>query len=171
LYVNHITLTARKRTYTKDEILDNHRYVLCFCGDSTKYEEHYLLSLYWLDKVQKCPNDVARRHSLRDEQHTCHGGNANVDIKFSVRMCLVELKPMKMDLTPFACTFESSPFIHNTAGHVITGDLNIINDTSLQRAQIILCPISRFGMVYGILRHFHQYFSYIVAVSFIGGGN
>jgi hypothetical protein len=26
-------------------------------------------------------------------------------------------------------------------------------------------------MVYGVLRHFQQYFSYIVAVSFIGGGN
>jgi len=26
-------------------------------------------------------------------------------------------------------------------------------------------------MVYGILRHFQQYFSSIVAVSFIGGGN
>jgi hypothetical protein len=27
------------------------------------------------------------------------------------------------------------------------------------------------GLVYGVLRHFQQYFSYIVAVSFIGGGN
>jgi hypothetical protein len=26
-----------------------------------------------------------------------------------------------------------------------------------------------FGLVYGVLRHFQQYFSYIVAVSFIGG--
>ena len=26
-------------------------------------------------------------------------------------------------------------------------------------------------MVYGVLRHIQQYFSYIVAVSFIGGGN
>ena len=26
-------------------------------------------------------------------------------------------------------------------------------------------------MVYGVYRHFQQYFSYIVAVSFIGGGN
>jgi hypothetical protein len=25
------------------------------------------------------------------------------------------------------------------------------------------------GLVYGVLRHFQQYFSYIVAVSFIGG--
>ena len=28
-----------------------------------------------------------------------------------------------------------------------------------------------FGLVYGVKRHFQQYFSYIVAVSFIGGGN
>jgi hypothetical protein len=26
-------------------------------------------------------------------------------------------------------------------------------------------------LVYGVLQHFQQYFSYIVAVSFIGGGN
>jgi len=26
-------------------------------------------------------------------------------------------------------------------------------------------------LVYGVYRHFQQYFSYIVAVSFIGGGN
>jgi hypothetical protein len=26
-------------------------------------------------------------------------------------------------------------------------------------------------VVYGVKRHFQQYFSYIVAVSFIGGGN
>jgi hypothetical protein len=26
-------------------------------------------------------------------------------------------------------------------------------------------------LVNGVYRHFHQYFSYIVAVSFIGGGN
>jgi hypothetical protein len=28
-----------------------------------------------------------------------------------------------------------------------------------------------FGLVYGVYRHFQQYFSYIMAVSFIGGGN
>jgi hypothetical protein len=28
-----------------------------------------------------------------------------------------------------------------------------------------------FGLVYGVKSHFQQYFSYIVAVSFIGGGN
>ena len=27
------------------------------------------------------------------------------------------------------------------------------------------------GLVYGVQRHFQQYFSYIVVVSFIGGGN
>jgi len=27
------------------------------------------------------------------------------------------------------------------------------------------------GVAYGIKRHFQQYFSYILAVSFIGGGN
>jgi hypothetical protein len=27
------------------------------------------------------------------------------------------------------------------------------------------------GISYGVLRHFQQYFSYIVNVSFIGGGN
>jgi len=29
------------------------------------------------------------------------------------------------------CTCASSPFIYNPAGHVITGDINSINDTSL----------------------------------------
>jgi hypothetical protein len=29
----------------------------------------------------------------------------------------------------------------------------------------------RFGLVYGIERHFQQYFSHIVEVSFIGGGD
>jgi len=28
-----------------------------------------------------------------------------------------------------------------------------------------------FGLVYGVKRHFQQYFNYIMAVSFIGGGN
>jgi len=28
-----------------------------------------------------------------------------------------------------------------------------------------------FGLVYGVLRHFQQYFSYILVISFIGGGN
>jgi len=29
----------------------------------------------------------------------------------------------------------------------------------------------RIGLVYGVYRHFQQYFSYIVTVSFIGGRN
>jgi hypothetical protein len=29
----------------------------------------------------------------------------------------------------------------------------------------------KYGWVYGVERHFQQYFSYIVAVSFIGEGN
>jgi hypothetical protein len=33
------------------------------------------------------------------------------------------------------------------------------------RFNLFLC------LVYGVKRHFQQYFSYIVAVSFIGGGN
>jgi hypothetical protein len=31
--------------------------------------------------------------------------------------------------------------------------------------------INHIGLVYGVKRHFQQYFSYIVVVSFIGGGN
>jgi len=36
-----------------------------------------------------------------------------------------------------------------------------------------ICPKTRgyAGCGYGALRHFQQYFSYIVAVGFIGGGN
>jgi len=33
---------------------------------------------------------------------------------------------------PPECTCASSPFIYNPAGHVTTGDLNIINKTSLR---------------------------------------
>jgi hypothetical protein len=33
---------------------------------------------------------------------------------------------------PLDCTCASSPFIYNPADHVITGDLKIINNTSLQ---------------------------------------
>jgi hypothetical protein len=31
--------------------------------------------------------------------------------------------------------------------------------------------IAKLELVYGVYRHFQQYFSYIVEVSFIGGGN
>ena len=32
-------------------------------------------------------------------------------------------------------------------------------------------PFILFGLVYGVQHHFQQYLSYIVVVSFIGGGN
>jgi hypothetical protein len=35
----------------------------------------------------------------------------------------------------------------------------------------MLLNIVWLGLVYGVKRHFQQYFSYIVVVSFIGGGN
>jgi hypothetical protein len=42
-------------TLTKEEILDNHRSVLCSFGISTKDEELDLPSLYWIPKLHKCP--------------------------------------------------------------------------------------------------------------------
>ena len=39
----------------KEEILDNHRSVLCSFGISTKDEELDLPSLYWIPKLHKCP--------------------------------------------------------------------------------------------------------------------
>ena len=33
------------------------------------------------------------------------------------------------------------------------------------------CPFQCIGLGYGVKRHFQQYFRYIMAVSFIGGGN
>ena len=42
-------------TPTKEEILDNHRSVLCSFGISTKDEEMDLPSLYWIPKLHKCP--------------------------------------------------------------------------------------------------------------------
>ena len=41
-------------TSTKEEILDNHRSVLCSFGISTKDEELDLTSLYWIPKLHKC---------------------------------------------------------------------------------------------------------------------
>jgi hypothetical protein len=35
----------------------------------------------------------------------------------------------------------------------------------------LFCEYRLVGWFYGVYRHFHQYFIYIVAVSFIGGGN
>jgi hypothetical protein len=42
---------------------------------------------------------------------------------------------------------------------------NISLQYIMVRFNLFLC------LVYGVKRHFQQYFSYIVAVSFIGGGN
>ena len=42
-------------TLTKEEILDNHRSVLCSFKNSTKDEELDLPSLYWIPKLHKCP--------------------------------------------------------------------------------------------------------------------
>ena len=40
---------------TKEEILDNHKSVLCSFGISTKDEKLDLPSLYWIPKLHKCP--------------------------------------------------------------------------------------------------------------------
>ena len=42
-------------TLTKEEILDNHKSVLCSFGISIKDEELDLPSLYWILKLHKCP--------------------------------------------------------------------------------------------------------------------
>ena len=42
-------------TLTNEEILDNHRSVLCSFGISIKDEELDLQSLYWIPKLHKCP--------------------------------------------------------------------------------------------------------------------
>ena len=42
-------------TLTKEEILDNHRSVLCSFENSTKDEELDLPSLFWIQKLHKCP--------------------------------------------------------------------------------------------------------------------
>ena len=47
--------TYTPTTLTKEEILDNHRSVLCFFGISTKDEELDLPSLYWIPKLHKYP--------------------------------------------------------------------------------------------------------------------
>ena len=46
--------TYTQTTLTKEEILDNHRSVLCSFGISTKDEELDLPSLYWIPKLHKC---------------------------------------------------------------------------------------------------------------------
>ena len=47
--------TYTLRALTKEEILDNHRSVLCSIGISTKDEELDQPSLYWIPKLHKCP--------------------------------------------------------------------------------------------------------------------
>jgi hypothetical protein len=47
--------TYTPTTLTKEEILDNHRSVLCSFGISTKDEELDLPSVYWIPKLHKCP--------------------------------------------------------------------------------------------------------------------
>ena len=48
-------LTYTPTTPTKEEILDNHRSVLCSFGISIKDEELDLPSLYWIPKLHKGP--------------------------------------------------------------------------------------------------------------------
>ena len=47
--------TYTPTTLTKEEILDNHRSVLCSFGISTKNEKLDLPSLYWIPKLHKRP--------------------------------------------------------------------------------------------------------------------
>ena len=51
--------TYTPTTVTKEEILDNHRSVLCSFGISTKDEELDLPSLYWIPKLHMCPSNSA----------------------------------------------------------------------------------------------------------------
>jgi hypothetical protein len=47
--------TYTPTTLTKEEILDNHRSVLCSFGISSKDEELDLPPLYWIPKLHKYP--------------------------------------------------------------------------------------------------------------------
>ena len=47
--------TYTPTTLTKDDILNNHRYVVSSFGISTKDEELDMSSLYWIPKLHKCP--------------------------------------------------------------------------------------------------------------------
>ena len=49
------SLTYTLMTLTKDEILNNHRSVLCSFRISTKNEELDLPPLYWIPKLHTCP--------------------------------------------------------------------------------------------------------------------
>ena len=50
---------------------------------------------------------------------------------FNEKHVLQDLNSVDFKSKPPDCTCASSPFIYNPAGHVITGDLNIVNDISL----------------------------------------
>ena len=52
---SHGNPTYTLRALTKEEILDNHRSVLCSLGISTKDGELDLPLLYWIPKLHKCP--------------------------------------------------------------------------------------------------------------------
>ena len=54
--------TYAPTTLTKEEILDNHRYVLCSFGTSTTDEELDLPSLYSIPKLHKCAFDIYGRN-------------------------------------------------------------------------------------------------------------
>jgi hypothetical protein len=51
---------------------------------------------------------------------------------FNYKHVLHDLNIDHFKSKPPDCTCASSPFIYNSAGHVITGDLNITNNTSLR---------------------------------------
>ena len=51
---------------------------------------------------------------------------------FNYKHVLHDLNIDDFKSKPRDCTCASFPFIYNLAGHVITGDLNIINNTSLR---------------------------------------
>ena len=48
-------LTYTPTTFTKEEILDNHRSVLCSVRISTNDEKLDLCIIYWIPKLHKCP--------------------------------------------------------------------------------------------------------------------
>jgi hypothetical protein len=52
--------------------------------------------------------------------------------KFNYKHVLRDLNIDDFKSKPPDCTCASSPFIYNQTGHVITGDLKIINNTSLR---------------------------------------
>jgi len=52
---SHDNPTYTPKILAKEEILDNHRSVLCSFGISTKDEELDLPSLHWIPKLHKCP--------------------------------------------------------------------------------------------------------------------